>query len=233
MAHVVGLATSHEVWTTLDHLFSSQSQARILRIRYQLSTLQRGNLSISDYYQRAKTLADTLAAIGQPLQHFEVVSYILGSLDSTYDSLVTSITTRVDPISLEDLFSHLLSHEQRIKRNHATPDIPFPQQMLPLAPLILVDAILNLHNTLSPLIKDHLIMDITIIMVGGVDVMQLMATHVQSVRCARNLAILLSLATIALIIPFKVYLPISLPLLLVLHLSLMLIGIQIRGPPII
>ena len=67
MAHVVGLATSHEVWTTLNRLFSSQSQARILRIRYQLSTLQRGNLSISDYYQRAKTLAETLAAIGQPL----------------------------------------------------------------------------------------------------------------------------------------------------------------------
>ena len=67
MAHVVGLATSHEVGTTLNRLFSSQSQARILRIRYQLSTLQRGNLSISDYYQRAKTLADTLAAIGQPL----------------------------------------------------------------------------------------------------------------------------------------------------------------------
>jgi len=53
-----------------------------------------------------------------------------------------------------------------------------PQQMLPLAPLILVDAILDLHHTLSPFIKDHLIMDITIIVVGGVDVMQLMATHV-------------------------------------------------------
>ena len=57
---------------------------------------------------------DTLAAIGQPLQDSEVVSYILGGLDSTYDSLVTSITTQVDPISLEDLFSHLLSHKQCI-----------------------------------------------------------------------------------------------------------------------
>ena len=80
--------------------------------------------------------------------------------------------------------------------------------MLPLAPLILVDAILDLHHTLSPFIKDHLIMDITILVVKGVDVMQLMATHVRSVRCVRNLDILLSLVTIALIIPFKVYLPI-------------------------
>ena len=108
-----------------------------------------------------------------------------------------------------------------------------PQQMLPLAPLILMDAVLDLHYTLSPLIKDHLIVDITIIVVGGVYVMQLMATHVRSVRYARNLDILLSLVTIALIIPFKVYLPIWLPLLLVLHLNLVLIGIQIRGPPII
>ena len=55
-----------------------------------------------------------------------------------------------------------------------------PQQMLPLAPLILMDAVLDLQYTLSPLIKDHLIMDIAIIVVRGVDVMQLMATHVMS-----------------------------------------------------
>ena len=103
----------------------------------------------------------------------------------------------------------------------------FPQQMLPLAPLILVDAVLDLHHTLSPLIKDPLIMDITIIVVRGVDVMQLMETHIRSIRCARNLAILLSLVTITLTIPFKVYLLIWLPLLLVPHLNLTLIGIQI------
>ena len=83
-----------------------------------------------------------------------------------------------------------------------------PPQMLPLAPLILVDTVLDLHHNLSPLIKDHLIMDITILVVEGVDIMQLMATHVRSVRCVRNLDILLSLVTIALIIPFKVYLPV-------------------------
>ena len=85
-----------------------------------------------------------------------MVSYILGGLDSTYDSLVTSITTRVDPISLEDLFSHLLSHDNALSETMLPPIFHSPQQMLPLALLILVDAILDLHHTLSPFIKDHL-----------------------------------------------------------------------------
>ena len=97
----------------------------------------------------------------------------------------------------------------------------FPQQMLPLAPLILVDAILDLHHTLSPLIKDHLIMDITIIVVGGVDVMQQLTSDLSGVQETWPYF------SHTLIIPFKVYLPIWLPLLLVLHLNLMLISIQI------
>jgi hypothetical protein len=37
--------------------------------------------------------------------------------------LVTSITTRVDPISLEDLYGHLLTHERRIEHNTTVPDL--------------------------------------------------------------------------------------------------------------
>ena len=46
-----------------------------------------------------------------PLQCKEFQSYVLNGLDSTYDAIVTTITTRLDPMSLEDLFSHLLNFE--------------------------------------------------------------------------------------------------------------------------
>jgi hypothetical protein len=60
-------------------------------------------------------LAHTLVAIDEPLKEFETISYILAGLSMDYDPLVTSITTRVDPISMEDLYGHLLTHEQRIE----------------------------------------------------------------------------------------------------------------------
>jgi hypothetical protein len=110
LAHVVGLKTSRDVWTTLEKIFASESKARIMQTRYQLATLKKGASSIVDYFQKAQTLAHTLAAIDEPLKESEVVFYILAGLSTDYDPLVTSITTRIDPISLEDLYGHLLTH---------------------------------------------------------------------------------------------------------------------------
>ena len=39
-----------------------------------------------------KTLADTLAAIGQPLREEEIISYVLARLGPNYDALVTSLS---------------------------------------------------------------------------------------------------------------------------------------------
>ena len=82
-----------------------------MQIHYQLTTLKKGNSSISDYFHWFTTLVDTLAVIDQPLNDFEVVSFLLASLRLDYDSFVTSMTTRVDPLSIEDLYGHLLVHE--------------------------------------------------------------------------------------------------------------------------
>jgi hypothetical protein len=43
------------------------------------------------------------------------VSYILTGLDDDYDSVVTAVATRVEPISLGELYTQLISHEQRLE----------------------------------------------------------------------------------------------------------------------
>ena len=117
LSHVVKCLTSRDVWQTLERLFSSQARARIMQIHYQIATMKRGNLSIADYFQRYTNLVDTLASIGNPLNDYELVSYFLFGLGSEYDSFVTSVTTRVDPMTHDDLYSHLLAHELRLKQN--------------------------------------------------------------------------------------------------------------------
>jgi acyl carrier protein phosphodiesterase len=39
------------------------------------------------------------------------ISYILAGLLAEFDSLMTSITTRIDPMSLEELYDHFLTHD--------------------------------------------------------------------------------------------------------------------------
>jgi hypothetical protein len=97
VAIVVGLHTSREVWVALEKMLASQSKACVKHTRYQLAMLKKGALSISDYFQKAKTLAQSLVAIGEPLKNSELVSYILAGLGLDNDSLVTKVTTRIEP----------------------------------------------------------------------------------------------------------------------------------------
>jgi hypothetical protein len=122
-AHVIGLESSRETWLTLESLLSSQSQARIIQTRLQLSTLKKGATPVSEYFHKEQALGHSLAAINKPLQESELVSYILAGLGAEYDSLVTSITTRIDPISIDDLYGHLLSYDLCFEQHQSAVDV--------------------------------------------------------------------------------------------------------------
>uniref|UniRef100_A0A2N9F3J7 Retrotransposon Copia-like N-terminal domain-containing protein n=1 Tax=Fagus sylvatica TaxID=28930 RepID=A0A2N9F3J7_FAGSY len=119
IAHVVRCTTSRDLWATLERMFTAQSQARLMQIHYQLSTLRKGSTSISDYFQTFTGLADTLAAIDQPLPDFQLVSFLLAGLGPEYDSFVTSVQQRTEPITLDYLYGHLLTHETRLEHSQA------------------------------------------------------------------------------------------------------------------
>ena len=94
-----------------------------MQIHYQLATLKKGNSSIADYIHKFTTLVDTLAATAHALNDFEINSFLLASLGSEYDSFVTSVTTRVDPFSIDELYRHLLGRELLLEHQHLTIDL--------------------------------------------------------------------------------------------------------------
>jgi hypothetical protein len=61
----------------------------------------------------------------QPLNDFEIVSFLKG-LGSEYGPFVTSVTTRVDPLSFDELYGHLLAHEMRLEQQIPIIDVPQP-----------------------------------------------------------------------------------------------------------
>ena len=126
IAQVVGYFTSCEVWTALERLFASHSHAHIMQTHFQLATLKKGGSSMTDYFQKFKSLSNTLVAAGQPLNEFESVFFVLVGLGTNFDSIVTTISTRGDMMPLKDLYSHLLIHEQRIEHQSAITELVFP-----------------------------------------------------------------------------------------------------------
>uniref|UniRef100_A0A2N9J1E7 Uncharacterized protein n=1 Tax=Fagus sylvatica TaxID=28930 RepID=A0A2N9J1E7_FAGSY len=52
-----------------------------------------------------------------------VVRCVTACLGSEYDSLVTSVQTCADPLSIEDLYGHLLTHEIRLAHNQLAVDL--------------------------------------------------------------------------------------------------------------
>jgi hypothetical protein len=127
---LVGRSSSHDVWLTLEKMFSSQSRARIMQTRYHLATLKKGNMSIPNYFQKAKSYANLLASIGQLINDNDLITQILAGLPSDYNDLVTSINTRLEDMQIDELFGHLLTHELRLEQQATIPDLRIPMANL-------------------------------------------------------------------------------------------------------
>jgi histone deacetylase 1/2 len=75
---------------------------------------------MSVYYNKVKTITDTLASIGQPLRPEEFVSAVLHGLDEEYDSLAEVVRDRETPMPAHDLYARLMSTEQRKEGRRST-----------------------------------------------------------------------------------------------------------------
>ena len=91
-----------------------------MAILTKLAEAKKLDKSITVYYNYICMLADTLTSIGQPLTPTQFTAYLLKGLDGDYDSLVENINGRDTPLSPRELYSRLLSTEQRVEARRAS-----------------------------------------------------------------------------------------------------------------
>lgn len=96
-----------------------------MQIHMQIAGTRKKEKSIIEYFNKVKNLTDTLTSIDNSLSDEEFITYMPSGLDNEYDSLVTSVTTRPDVTSLNDLYAHLLSFEVRIVHNNSIDHVPY------------------------------------------------------------------------------------------------------------
>jgi hypothetical protein len=68
-------------------------------------------MTMAQYFTKMKGLADELATSGKILEDVEIISYILNVLDSDYTPFVSSIMSRLEPISVNELYAQALGFE--------------------------------------------------------------------------------------------------------------------------
>ena len=95
----------------------------ILQIRIQLTITTKRSKTTTDYFHYIKRLIDELVVAGQPLNHDDIITYILTGLSHEYDNFVASISARTNDITLEEIYSLLLTSEARLSRHQLTPVI--------------------------------------------------------------------------------------------------------------
>jgi hypothetical protein len=112
---VVTAKSSKAVWDTLQRQFTSTTHARMVQIHVELVTTKKRDLSATDYFCKVKGLATELVASNAAITDDE----ILAGLSPDYDPLVTSVTVRARPLTLDVVYAHLMVFEARQPQHQA------------------------------------------------------------------------------------------------------------------
>ena len=104
----IQVATCHtavELWNTVKGMLASHTRARTGNVRIALANLQKGNSNITEYVGKIRTLCDELVASGKKVDEEDVVSHILAGLDEEFDPVVSAMCSRVEPVTVPELYS--------------------------------------------------------------------------------------------------------------------------------
>jgi hypothetical protein len=74
--------TSHEAWKKLKNLYASRSRTRAMQLKEELTLIQCGHRSITEYLHAVKTLVDEIAIIDHSISDDDLTLYVLNGLGS-------------------------------------------------------------------------------------------------------------------------------------------------------
>ncbi|KAJ9566493.1 LOW QUALITY PROTEIN: hypothetical protein OSB04_002459 [Centaurea solstitialis] len=135
-----GFDTSKGIWDCLAQHYAQKSVASSTSLRLQLFDFQKGSQSVDEYLEHAKSLADSLAAINEPVSEKDLVVATLTGLGQDYLMLRTAIAQSDRLPGFAELRGRILSFDgQQNRRLDDTASALF-QFASPVAPEIVVQS---------------------------------------------------------------------------------------------
>ena len=90
------------------------TKARKMQLKDDLNTIKKGNQSINDYTLKIKNIVDSLASIGFTVEDDDKVEACLRGLTGSYKQFKTSIQTRENSPSFDELIPLLIVEEKNL-----------------------------------------------------------------------------------------------------------------------
>ncbi|KAI4387440.1 hypothetical protein MLD38_005274 [Melastoma candidum] len=123
---VVCCKTSCEVWDVLRNRYESVAPSRVMNLRMQMQQLKKEGKTMQQFLNTLKNLSEQLTAVGEPVTQRDYLWYMLEGLPSEYDAVVTSIYSRSDQPTVEEVQNLLLNVDLRMERRQVS-DCTLPQ----------------------------------------------------------------------------------------------------------
>ncbi|CAN1849033.1 Retrovirus-related Pol polyprotein from transposon RE1 [Linum perenne] len=108
---LVGISSAAAAWTALAAAYGQGSHSQAQSYKSQLCDIKQLTDSAAVYLQRAKSLADRLAALNEPVSEADLIHYILRGLATPYKAFTRSVRHRAIPPSYTELHGLILTEE--------------------------------------------------------------------------------------------------------------------------
>lgn len=127
-------ATANELFTTISDLFTENKESRAIFLSNEFHTLIQGDMSINDYGQKVKTIANSLRDVGHAISESQLVLNLLRGLNPRFSSTADNIANTVpfpnfrlacNMLSLKE--QHLASEAQVASQTALIATTPPPQ----------------------------------------------------------------------------------------------------------
>ena len=86
-----------------------------MQLRQQLYTFRQQNMSVSDYVEQKRNIANMLVALNDTIRDFELARFILMGLEPKFGPFITSINVLPITPCVDDLVGMLLQEEERLE----------------------------------------------------------------------------------------------------------------------
>ncbi|KAH0679368.1 hypothetical protein KY284_020453 [Solanum tuberosum] len=108
LPQLVGVATTRVAWDKLVVAYALGSRPYIHELKSQLHTLRCDNANIESHVQKAKGIADKLAALQHPIPNDDLVEFVLAGLGPSFSPFTRSLESRQEDITFDALYELLL-----------------------------------------------------------------------------------------------------------------------------
>ncbi|XP_068319698.1 uncharacterized protein [Pyrus communis] len=115
--------TAKDIWDSLKQKYQGtarvkRAQLQALRKEFKILHMKEGE-SMNEYFARTLTIANKMRIHGEKMEDVVVIEKILRSMTTKYDYVVCSIeeSNDLDILSIDELQSNVLVHEQRMGRH--------------------------------------------------------------------------------------------------------------------